>query len=265
MIRERAALIVSEQSPDAMLLFAVDPAFNEGVVGLAASRLSDAYYRPAVVGHKGEETTVASCRSIPEFHITRALDECADLLVRHGGHAAAAGFTVRNEHLDALQSRLLQIASEQLSEGEVLPSLDIDYEISLDKLNPGHIKDILDALHLLEPTGRENPDAVFASYAVGVRHARTVGVEGKHLKLTLGAGRNTFDAIAFRQGYWLADLPEVIDLAYRFEINEFNGRSNLQLNVVDIKASHKLPDGPIRKILILFINYLLLLLALLIY
>jgi single-stranded-DNA-specific exonuclease len=236
-IREKAVEMALGKDPNAFLVFAVDPGFNEGVVGLAASRLSDAFYRPSVVGHMGEETTVASCRSIPEFHITRALDECADLLVRHGGHAAAAGFTVRNENLESLLQQLQEIATRELDGFELFPILEIDYEIQLEKLSPKHIKDIFDALYLLEPTGRENPEAVFASYGVQVRGARAVGSEGKHLKLTLQAGRNYFDAIAFQQGYWLEEMPNIIDIAYRFENNEYNGRSSLQLNVVDIKAT----------------------------
>lgn len=236
-IRERAAKVVLEKTPEAVLFFAADPDFSEGVVGLAASRLVDSYYRPSIVGHIGEENTVASCRSIPEFHITRALDACADLLVRHGGHAAAAGFTVRNENLDALIARLEAIAEAQLGHLELLPVLLIDREIKLDKLRREHISGIFDDIRQLEPTGRENPEPVFASFNVQVRFARVVGREENHLKLNLQAGANNFDAIAFRQGYWLADLPEQIDIAYRFEVNEFNGRSTLQLNIRDIKAS----------------------------
>jgi single-stranded-DNA-specific exonuclease len=236
-IRECSARMVFEEDPEAMLFFAADPAFSEGVVGLAASRLVESYYRPSIVGHIGEETTVASCRSIPEFHITRALDDCADLLVRHGGHAAAAGFTVLNKNRAALVARLREIAQEQLGGLELLPVLEIDREIKLDKLNGKHISGILNDIHQLEPTGRGNPEPVFASYGLEVRYARAVGREATHLKLRVRAGKNDFDAIAFRQGAWLADMPERIDLAYRFEINEFNGRSTLQLNVKDIKAS----------------------------
>lgn len=236
-IREKAAAMVLEADPDAVLFFAADPSFSEGVVGLAASRLTELYYRPAIVGHRGEAFTVASCRSIPEFHITRALDACADVLVRHGGHAAAAGFTVRNENLDTLVTCLRRIAAEKLGDVELLPVLDIDREIKLEHLNGRHISDILDNLHKLEPTGRENPEPVFASFGVDVRAARGVGREADHLKLTLGAGKNSFDAIAFRQGYWMEDMPDRVDIAYRFEINEFNGRSSLQLNIKDIRAA----------------------------
>jgi single-stranded-DNA-specific exonuclease len=100
-IQAEAEELALKEETDPLILFAVKEDFNPGVVGLAAARLTESYYRPAIVGHSDPEKgeTRCSCRSIPEFHITQALDECADLLVRHGGHAAAAGFTVRNENL----------------------------------------------------------------------------------------------------------------------------------------------------------------------
>jgi single-stranded-DNA-specific exonuclease len=237
LIREMAAARVLEQDADALLFFAADPEFSPGVVGLAASRLAEAYYRPAIVAHRGEEFTVGSCRSIPEFHITYALDECAELLVRHGGHAAAAGFTVRNELVPALVQQLMAIAARELADVTLIPVIDIDREIRLEKLNAGFIAGIFNDLHLLEPTGRGNPEPVFASYNVAVRHARTVGMDGKHLKLTLQAGGSIYDAIAFQQGHWLADLPDRIDIAYRLEENSYMGRVNLQLNVKDIRVA----------------------------
>ncbi|MDF1519998.1 MAG: single-stranded-DNA-specific exonuclease RecJ [Brevefilum sp.] len=236
-IRKEAAQRVLDADPDAVLFFAADPNFSEGVVGLAASRLTEAFYRPAIIGHRGDEVTVASCRSIPEFHITQALDACSDLLVRHGGHAAAAGFTVRNEHCDTLVDRLTAIAQEQLSEVILEPELIIDRENKLEHLGGKFIPGILEDLHQLEPTGRGNPEPIFVSRDVAVRYARCVGKEGSHLKLTLQAGRNIFDGIAFRQGYWMAVMPERVDIAYRIEMNEFNGRSTLQLNIKDIKPA----------------------------
>ena len=236
-IRELAAERVLGEDPDAMLFFAADPRFNEGVVGLAASRLVESYYRPSIVAHQGEAFTVASCRSIPEFHITQALDQCADLLVRHGGHAAAAGFTVRNEDVEALVAQMRGIVAEQLGEMELLPELIIDREIKLENLAPQYIPGILEDLHKLEPTGRENPEPVFVARNLTVLSSRTVGREGSHLKLFLQAGNYSYDAIAFRQGYWMEEMPERVDIAFRFEVNEFNGRSTLQLNVKEIKAA----------------------------
>jgi single-stranded-DNA-specific exonuclease len=236
-IRELAAARVLEKDPDALLFFAADPAFNPGVVGLAASRLSEAYYRPAIVAHQGEEFTVGSCRSIEEFHITKALDECKHLLVRHGGHAAAAGFTARNEVVPELVEQLTAIATRQLAGVELTPVINIDRKIRLEKLNGRYISGIFNDLYQLEPTGRGNPGPVFASYDLVVRQAKTVGKEDAHLKLTLQAGKLFYDAIAFRQGHWAADMPDRIDIAYRFEENNYMGRVSTQLNVKDIRVA----------------------------
>ncbi len=230
-IQERAEMMVQEQDPDFLLLFAVDPDFNAGVVGLAASRLVDIYYRPAVVGQKGEQITRCSCRSIPELHITQSLDRCADLLLRYGGHAAAAGFTVQTENLDVLRSRLKTIVEEQLGGQDLRPTLPADAEISLSALKP----DLLKHLDLLQPTGYGNPDAVFVSRNVKVSSSRAVGADGKHLKLTVNDGAITFDAIGFRLGHLLTELSPRVDVIYTFEINEFNGRKTFQLNLKDIK------------------------------
>ena len=238
-IREMAAARVLERDPDALLFFAADPQFNSGVVGLAASRLSEAYYRPAIIAHQGEEFTVGSCRSIEEFHITKALDECEHLLVRHGGHAAAAGFTVRNELVPELVQQLTTIAERDLAGVELTPVIDIDRDIRLEKLNGKLISGIFTDLHRLEPTGRGNPEPVFASYDLSVRHARPVGKENAHLKLTLQAGSTLYDAIAFQQGHWFTEMPERVDIAYRFEVNNYMGRVNLQLNVKDLRPAGK--------------------------
>jgi len=234
-IQEQAEAIVMAEDPNADLLFAVHPDFNTGVVGLAASRLSEIFYRPAIVGQNSDETTRCSCRSIPEFHITQALDQCADLLVRHGGHAAAAGFTVTNDNLPELKNRLKIIAKKELEGKELRQTLTADGEIRLVDLKP----ELLKFLSALQPTGYGNPDAVFVSRGVKIKTSRTVGAEGKHLKLTVNDGNITFDAIGFRLGHLQPELPveKKMDLMYTFETNEFNGRTYLQLNLKDVKKS----------------------------
>jgi single-stranded-DNA-specific exonuclease len=235
---EAEALALSED-PDPLVLFAVDEDFNAGVVGLAAARLTESYYRPAIVGHSDPEKgeTRCSCRSIPEFHITQALDQCADLLVRHGGHAAAAGFTVHNNNLDTLKSRLREIAARELDGKDLRHSLLADAEAPLSEMTP----ELLKYLDLLEPTGYGNPGAVFISRNVRVVNHRAVGADAKHLKLTVSDGKVGFDAIAFRLGEWAGKLPERINLMYTLETNEYNGRTTLQLNVKDLKPAG-LPD-----------------------
>jgi single-stranded-DNA-specific exonuclease len=232
-IQAQAEVIALDGNPDAALLFAAHPDFNSGVVGLAAARLAETYYRPAVVGQTSGETTRCSCRSIPEFHITDALDQCRDILVRHGGHAAAAGFTVRNEKLSELIVRLKAIASEKLDGQELLPTLAADAEVELNQLD----HEVLKYLDYLQPTGYGNPEAVFVSRNIQVKSSRTVGQEGKHLKLTVSDGRVTYDAIGFRLGQLQSELPPRVDLMYTFEANEFNGRTSLQLNLRDIKPA----------------------------
>ena len=230
--KAEALALVGQINP--FLLFAVDEEFNSGVVGLAASRLMETYYRPSVVAAKGAEETRGSCRSIPEFHITDALDQCADLLVRHGGHAAAAGFTVRNEKLPELVNRLKSIAEAQLSNKDLRPTIAADMEVPLSQLD----YELLKHLAYFEPTGYGNPDAIFVSRNVKVKSSRTVGMDGKHLKLALEDERGTtYDAIGFRLGHLQTNLPPRVDVIYSFESNEYNGRKSLQLNLKDIKPA----------------------------
>ena len=230
LVAEEMAL---SKAPDAFLLFAAHPDFNPGVVGLAASRLCDQYYRPTIIAAIGEQTTRASCRSIPEFHITKALDECSELLERHGGHAAAAGFTVRNENLPILVNRLNQIAEDTLAALELRPVQHADLELPLSELKP----DFLTYLDWLEPTGYGNRPVHFVSRNLCIVRKQAVGRDSAHLKMTVTDGRITYDAIAFRQGHWLGTLPDRVDLLYGYETNEYNGRVSLQLNVRDIKPA----------------------------
>lgn len=232
-IQERAEILALERDPEALLLIAIDPEFNPGVVGLAASRLTEQYYRPTIVAQRGEDFTRGSCRSIPEFHITHALDRCADLLEHHGGHAAAAGFTVHNDKLDELIERMMATATEQLADLDLRPTLHADLEIPLSALKP----DILPDLERLQPTGNGNTQAIFVSRGLKVVRSRPVGKDKSHLKLSVTDGRITYDAIAFRQGHWHDQMPQYIDLIYYFEVNEYNGRTYLQLNVRDLKPA----------------------------
>ena len=234
-MQARAEEIAMKDDPNAYLLFAAQDDFNSGVVGLAASRLTETYYRPAIVAAKGEEETRGSCRSIPEFHITEALDQCADLLVRHGGHAAAAGFTVRNENLSELVTRLKTIAADQLSKVDLRPTVTADADVSLVDIRPELFEK---CLRYLEPTGYGNPNAAFVARNVKVKNARTVGADKKHLKLLLEDDeRFTHDAIGFRLGEWNKKMPPRVDILFTYEPNDYNGRVNYQLNLKDLRAA----------------------------
>jgi single-stranded-DNA-specific exonuclease len=228
----RAGVLVDAED-DLPLLFAAHAGFLSGIVGLVAGRLCEEFYIPAVVVEKGEQESRGSCRSIPEFNITHALDQCADLLVRHGGHAQAAGFTVRNENLPLLRDRLTEIAREALRGQDLRPTLDIDVEVPFDTLT----MDLAEALRRLEPTGARNESPMFMTRHLFVADHRRVGQDGRHLKLRLSNGFHQIDAIAFKQGEWAQRLPAYVDVAYHLEINEWNSYVKLQLNIQDLRPS----------------------------
>jgi single-stranded-DNA-specific exonuclease len=234
--QEDAIQMIRAKGTDA-ILFAFHESYNPGIVGLVASRLVETFYRPAIVGSVDGEYTRASCRSIPEFHITEALDQCSSLLVRHGGHALAAGFTIHNDNIPALMEKLSAIATQQLAERELRPILRADQEIPLGKLRSDYVDTVLHYLDSLQPTGQGNPEAVFISRDLELVRAWTVGSEKQHLRMTVRAGSVTFDAIAFRQGYRAEEMPKQLDILYGFELNEYNGRVSLQLNVRDFRPS----------------------------
>jgi single-stranded-DNA-specific exonuclease len=228
-IRER---LEAERQIDLPLIFASHRDFRPGIVGLVAGRVTEEFFRPAIVMEEGETESRASCRSIPQFDITHALDQCADLLVRHGGHALAAGFTVLNENIPALKKRLLEIAERALTGQELMPTLDLDGEVDIHQLSEA----LVDEFSQLEPTGNANPPPLLMTRNVRVLECRTVGKESQHLKLKFArAGQPPLDAIGFGLGEWAAVLPERIDVVYQLEINEWNGRQSLQLNLQDIR------------------------------
>ncbi len=227
----KAQQIVAPTAENDHLLFVTAPEFPEGIVGLIASRLSEEYYRPAIAVHRGPTESRGSARSISEFNIVAALDECRDLLVRHGGHSMAAGFTVRNENLSALESRLKTIAARALSGNEIAPTLFVDAETTLAQMDWSLQK----ALVSLEPFGYGNREPLFLSRRVLVRDSRVVG--NGHLKLLLSDGQVVWDAIAFRHGEWAPKVPRQIDLVYQLDARVWNGEARLQLNVRDLRPA----------------------------
>jgi single-stranded-DNA-specific exonuclease len=230
---EQARVQVGDGSRDRAVLFAGDEGFGEGVIGLAAARLVDEFYRPAIVAQVGAETTRGSARSIPGFHITDALDECADLLTRHGGHAAAAGFSLRTQDLAAFLDRLQHVAAIRLADMDLTPSLDVDAELRFEEID----EELMTFIEALEPCGYGNPRPLFVAESVSVRDRRAVGRDGAHLKLLLWGTKRGFDAIAFRQAEKLALAEGRIDVAFHLERNWYQGVASLQLNVQDIRPA----------------------------
>jgi len=219
------------------LIFVGDKSYQEGVVGLVASRLSEEFYRPAVVFSLGKEFSKASARSIKEFNIIEAIRSCAGILVSHGGHPMAAGLTVETTKITVLKEKLMKIAEDRLKNQDLSPTLKIDMELDLEEVN----FELYQQIRGLEPFGQDNPQPVFVSHQVNVVDARTVGNGQKHLKLRLASplSRCVFEAIAFGLGNLFPQLtPSAkIDVVYNLSVDEWNGHQRLQLKIKDIKVA----------------------------
>ena len=221
------------------LLFAASEEYNPGVIGLAAARLVERHYRPSVVVAIQNGEARGSCRSTEGFHITSALDECRSLLSKHGGHAAAAGFSTRADLLDDLRRQLLAIAQREQPPDGWTRAVRADAEVRLEKLT----FQTYDQLRQLEPHGMGNPKPVFVTRGAGVQSARRVGradagQQPAHLQLRLRDGRGaTWDAIGWRMGEREAEAPTgaTIDVAFQLDVNEWNGERRLQLVVQDFR------------------------------
>lgn len=235
-----------EEGEDQPLLFAASPSFNPGVIGLAAQRLVERQYAPAVVVHVDGDQARGSCRSVEGFHITHALDQVRDLFHKHGGHAVAAGFSLPAERLGELRQRLLAVArAHRPAEGWVrVLRADAVFDLSalakLADVNGAAIQDLL----RLEPHGAGNPRPTFLLRNAVVRTARRVGQANSpdetppHLQLRLADSRRAvWDAVGWRIGHRLAELREgtAIDVLAQLSLSTWSGTPQLQIEVVDFR------------------------------
>jgi single-stranded-DNA-specific exonuclease len=189
--RERA-----DERADAWATVVADATWPAGIVGLAASRLVEDHGRPAVVIAIDGEEGKGSCRSISSVHIAEALGECGDLLIKHGGHAMAAGFSVARANIAAFAERLDEVVRRRLGGVRPVPSLRVDAEIEPEALTSRLALE----LATLEPCGAGNPRPHLLLRNVKVYGIRQVGADSDHLRCKITVGRFTFDAMAFRRG-----------------------------------------------------------------
>jgi single-stranded-DNA-specific exonuclease len=217
------------------LLFVAEESYNPGVIGLVAGKLVEEFYRPSIVLSKGELISKASARSISGFNIVEAIRACADLLIDVGGHPMAAGFTVETKNLQALGSRLEELADSQITDDMLVRKLRIDAVIPLSLAN----ERLWVALRDFEPFGLGNFEPVFATKGVMVVETRLVGNTNKHLKLRLRLPDESIliEAIGFGLGelYGKLRIDTPIDIAYTIDMNLWNGNKKLQLKVKDIQ------------------------------
>ena len=189
--RERAA-----DRTDAWATIVADAQWPAGIVGLGASRLVEDYGRPAIVIAIDGDEGKGSCRSIAGVHIAEALADCDDILIKHGGHAMAAGFSVAVSRIPELVDRLDAIVRERLQGVRPVPTVRVDAEIAPELLTAK----LAVELASLEPCGAGNPRPHLLVRDVRVYDIRQVGADADHLRCKVTVGRFTFDAMAFRRG-----------------------------------------------------------------
>ncbi|NIA18289.1 MAG: hypothetical protein GWO79_00170 [Actinobacteria bacterium] len=212
-----------------------DEVWNEGVVGLAAGRISNKYYLPTLVITKNEDGYKGSGRSIDEFNIMEVLEECSELLDKYGGHPMACGFSIKKENLEKFKKKIIEIAGRKLKDINLMPKIDIETEIGLNEVDEEFIAEV----EKFAPFGQNNNQPKFMSREVSIVDITTMGIDGKHIKLRMTNDECLIavNAIGFGQAEQWKDLRigDKVDIVYYVEMNEFNGRSDVQLKIVDIK------------------------------
>ena len=230
MTKAREHILAKGISP---LLLTDDNDYHIGIAGLVANRLSEEFYRPAIVVKTGEIFSSGSCRSIPEFNIIAALTQYSHLLTRFGGHSQAAGFTLPTRNLAQLEQHLSRLAATQLDGVDLRPHLDIDTLVTLPELGG----DTFQVTRLLAPFGRGNPVPAFLSRCVEVVDCCTIGNGKEHLRLKLKQDGTAWDGVAFRLGNHLAEVTSRLDIVYNLEVDRWGGNERLRLNILDFAAT----------------------------
>lgn len=231
---------------DKKFIFAVSEHYPLGIVGLVAGRIANEFNKPTAVLQKGEHGSQGSFRSIPSINIIEAIEECGELLVKFGGHAQAAGLTIKNENLEAFYEKLNGIIEKKLEGVVVEPEIWIDMKLSLYQITSQLVSEI----RKMAPFGEGNREPVFMMENMTVQSVRMVGNGSKHLKLALRsgdadlpdeslaqAGQRTFDAIGFGLGEKFPDLAagQKVDIVFQLEENTWNGNTTVQLKLMDMR------------------------------
>ena len=212
------------------------PDWHKGVVGIAASRLTETYYRPTIVLTAGDDDIISgSARSVSDFDIYTAIDSCRDLLTNFGGHKFAAGLSMHRKDLPEFQRRFEEYVAAHITPEQQVPTLDIEAEVELSDMNWKMYK----ILQCLEPFGPGNERPLFlCRHLINNRNSRAVS-DGRHLHLDLTDRIVAMDGIAFGEGEKAGHLQNgrSIDICFYLEENTYRGRSTLQMNAQDIKLN----------------------------
>ena len=232
------ALQMLQQDPDndqktTTVVYA--PHWHRGVVGIAASRLTETFYRPTIVFTVGEDGLITgSARSVSDFDLYSAIDSCSDLLSHFGGHQFAAGLSMKKELLPQFKERFEQYVATHIRDHQRQPVMEIEQEITLQEITPQFIS----ILKHLEPFGPENPRPLFLTrQLINNRYTKAVGKQREHLHLDVTDRTAAISGIAFGMGDWALHIQngQSVDVCYNLEENTFNNKTSIQMMVQDIK------------------------------
>jgi len=208
--------------------------WHKGVVGIVASRLIEHYHRPTVVLTRSGDYAAGSARSVPGFNLYEAVHACREHLLGYGGHFAAAGMTLEIEKIDAFRIKFEEVIASTISPDLLIPEIVIDAELTLKDITPS----FYNILCQMEPFGPENPRPLFV-----VKNVIDTGyskiVKEDHLRFSVRQHKTTLTGIGFGMAdkYKLLQNFKPIDIVFKIDENEWNGEKNLQMRVVDVRAS----------------------------
>lgn len=210
--------------------------WHKGVVGIVASRLIETYYRPTVVLTLGESVVGGSARSVPGFNLYEAIHACREYLIGYGGHFAAAGMSMLPGQVEAFSKKFEDVVSASIDPSLLIPELIINTEISFKNITDGFYKVITQ----MEPYGPENMRPVFITRNV-TNTPWTKIVKEQHVRFVVKNENITLTGIGFNlaEKFPLLEMNKPVDIVYTIDENEWNGETNLQLKVIDIRLSEE--------------------------
>ena len=213
--------------------------WHVGVIGIVAGRIAEKYSRPCVMialDELGKTVGTGSARSAWGLNLHQALAKCSDDLITFGGHAAAAGLRIDEQHIDQFRTHFCERVEEEVPPDERVDEIVIDAEAPLPVITLSTVK----KMEQMAPFGAENPRPLLCATSVKAVNVKTMGAGKRHLSMSIQHGAIRLRGLAFGKGEWCDELTQQegpVDIAYRPVINEYNGRRSVELHLVDWRPS----------------------------
>ena len=233
-IYEDAVNNIEKSEKNKQVLVLGSEKWHHGVIGIVASKITDLYFKPSILICFEEDEGKGSGRSIPGFDLYESLTNCSENLEKFGGHSMAVGVTLKKENFEKFKEEFEKYAQNS-NICDIIPIIKIDEEITLEDINIKAVEE----LNMLEPFGEANKMPLFMYKNLKIHSIRTLS-EGKHIKLTLKDNNFYIDSIGFNLGHLAEEyqIGDKVDVVGSLEINRFNGRESVQINLKDLRKSY---------------------------